>query len=272
MTDKQIARRGLNFADVFAPSAPGLGAAFNGVFGGAPAFNGVDDPNIFKAVFLAGGPGSGKSFTAGLLFGMSSGLSLATGMATGLKVINSDPAFEFYLKKAGISPADLATMTPEEFDRVTDAADANSPRSKAKRLRNKQEGFWLDGRLGLVYDGTGDDFDKIARRKAKVEALGYNTFMVFVNTSLEVAQARNAARGRKLPRDTVETVWRNVQQNLGAFQQLFGQRGIIIIDNTVYGPLPCEVSKAANAFLRRPLRSPIAHQWIAAERARKRRV
>ena len=31
---------------------------------------GVEDPGIFKAVFLAGGPGSGKTYVAGQLFGI----------------------------------------------------------------------------------------------------------------------------------------------------------------------------------------------------------
>ena len=44
---------------------------------------GVYDPNIFKAFFLAGGPGSGKSFV----------VRRATG-GLGLKIVNSDTAFE----------------------------------------------------------------------------------------------------------------------------------------------------------------------------------
>ena len=53
---------------------------------------GVYDPNIFKAVFMAGGPGSGKSHIAGRAVG-----------GLGLKVINSDDAFERYLDKEGLS-------------------------------------------------------------------------------------------------------------------------------------------------------------------------
>ena len=52
---------------------------------------GVYDPNIFKAIFLAGGPGSGKSYVAKRTLG-----------GQGLKVVNSDDAFEKLLKKAGI--------------------------------------------------------------------------------------------------------------------------------------------------------------------------
>jgi dephospho-CoA kinase len=44
---------------------------------------GVYDQNIFKAFFLAGGPGSGKSYV----------VRKTTG-GTGLKTVNSDAAFE----------------------------------------------------------------------------------------------------------------------------------------------------------------------------------
>ena len=53
---------------------------------------GLQDPNIFKAFFLAGGPGSGKSYV----------VRKTTG-GTGLRVVNSDDAFEAMLKKAGMS-------------------------------------------------------------------------------------------------------------------------------------------------------------------------
>ena len=58
---------------------------------------GVDDPSIFKSVFLAGGPGSGKSFTVG-----KTGLN-----SLGYRLVNSDDKFEHALKKAGLE------MTPQ---------------------------------------------------------------------------------------------------------------------------------------------------------------
>ena len=53
---------------------------------------GLNDPNIFKAFFLAGGPGSGKSYV----------VRQTTG-GTGLQIVNSDDAFERYLEAAGLS-------------------------------------------------------------------------------------------------------------------------------------------------------------------------
>ena len=52
---------------------------------------GVYDPGIFKAFFLAGGPGSGKTFVTQTAFA-----------GTGLKVVNSDNAFERGLKKSNL--------------------------------------------------------------------------------------------------------------------------------------------------------------------------
>ena len=57
---------------------------------------GVYDPNIFKAFFLAGGPGSGKSFV----------VRRATG-GLGLKIVNSDTAFEKLLKKSGYKKSNI---------------------------------------------------------------------------------------------------------------------------------------------------------------------
>ena len=68
---------------------------------------GVNDPAIFKAVFLAGGPGSGKSFIAG-----------KTALSTfGFRVVNSDDAFENAMKKAGMemNPENIFSVKGQEI-------------------------------------------------------------------------------------------------------------------------------------------------------------
>ena len=82
---------------------------------------GVDDPGILKCVFMAGGPGSGKSYTAMEIFGIDKKLQSSFSV-TGLKTVNSDKAFEAGLKKNGINPKDLADIeknNPELWDKVT---------------------------------------------------------------------------------------------------------------------------------------------------------
>ena len=172
---------------------------------------GVNDPAIFKAVFLAGGPGSGKSFVVGR----------AALQPMGFKLINSDPAFESALKKSGLStsPEDIASDKGQEA------------RAKAKSLTKKQMELSLDGRLGLVIDGTGKDLDKIMKQAIGLKKLGYDTAMIFVNTDEGTAQNRNQQRSRTLPRSMVSQMWNDVQKNIGAFQTFFGNN-FHVIDNS----------------------------------------
>jgi predicted kinase len=235
---------------------------------------------------MAGGPGSGKSFVAQELFGIDKQLKSSFGSA-GLKVVNSDPAFEQQLKKNGIDPKDLGRIEKEDpslWDYITKSK--GGPRDIAKQQMVMLKGFYEAGRLGMIIDGTGDDFDKIQRQKKEAENLGYDTYMVFVNTSLEVALIRNAERDRTLPEDLVTASWKECQENMGKFQSLFGSGKFTIVDNTEYKkgdyvfkhkktgktvaasmPLQPQVRKAIQQFIAKPIYNPIGKKWV--ETARK---
>jgi len=155
---------------------------------------GVNDPGIFKAVFLAGGPGSGKSFIVG-----------RTALTSfGMRVVNSDPAFERALDKAGLDKGNPDDIFSDLGQQV---------RGKAKALTAMQQAGYMRGRLGLVVDGTGKDYDKIKKQKVKLEAMGYETAMIFVNTDLDTALNRNRLRARSLPDNEVESMWKGVQKH-----------------------------------------------------------
>ncbi len=211
---------------------------------------GLYDPNIFKAFFLAGGPGSGKSYVAGK----------ATG-GTGLKMVNSDPAFENMLKKAGLS----LKMPPEEFERK------EVVRGKAKAVTAKQRENYVEGRLGLIIDGTGKDADKILYQKNMLEELGYDTYMIYVNTSVDVALQRNAERPRSLPNDDVVKMWKAVQNNIGQFSSMF-RGNLIIVDNNDAGEdILMGIYKRVKAALRKKVQNTRAKNWMASELAKKQR-
>ena len=211
---------------------------------------GLYDPNIFKAFFLAGGPGSGKSYVA----------MKSTG-GTGLKTINSDDAFEHLLNKAGLS----LKMPPEE----TEPRDV--VRDKAKELTTKREKNFLDGRLGLIIDGTGRESEKILRQKAKLEELGYDTYMIFVNTSLDVALERNADRPRSVAEPIVVKSWKDVQANIGKFSNIF-RAGFIVVDNNNAGEdVFKEVYKRVKGLLRKKVKNARAKNWMASELAKRQR-
>jgi predicted kinase len=229
---------------------------------------GVEDPGILKCIFMAGGPGSGKSFTAMDIFGIDKKL-VSSFSSTGLKQVNSDRAFETLLKRNGIDPKDLARIEREDkelWDKIT--KDPGSMRTQAKDITRKQKSFYEAGRLGMIIDGTGHVYNKIQKNKKHAESLGYDTYMVFVNTSLEVALQRNKNRERVLPEELVTKSWKDVQNNLGKFQNLFGGN-FRIVDNTVYKPVSKEVVKAAQKFMRKPVYNKIGQKWIENAKALK---
>ena len=211
---------------------------------------GVYDPNILKAFFLAGGPGSGKSYV----------VKRTTG-GLGMKIVNSDIIFEKKLKAAGLS-TDLRELDPEVRDKI---------RGQAKKLTAKQKANYVEGRLGLIIDGTGKDYDKIATQATQLKQLGYDVHMIFVNTSLDTALERNVKRDRKVPESLVIKSWNNVQSNMGKFSQFF-RRNFIVVDNNdseedVMGPVFKQVMSLAKA----KVQNPTGLKWIANELAMKRR-
>ena len=215
---------------------------------------GVYDPNIFKAVFMAGGPGSGKSFIAGKTTG-----------GLGLKIINSDNAFERILKKEGLS---LKMPGPETIEK-----DWNVPRAKAKRVTASKKFHAVKGRLGIIVDGTGHKYDKVADQASMLQQLGYETSMVFVNTSLEVALHRNEKRARSVQPNIVKQSWQDVQNNMGKFQQYFGPANFFIVDNNGFEEDMLVISiKLIRRAVSKPVKNVIARAWIANEMKKKRRT
>ena len=177
----------------------------------ASLLEGINDPGIFKAVFMAGGPGSGKSLAAKKL-GFQS---------MGLRPVNSDQSFETGLKKAGLS-----LKMPEDEEEQRDAI-----RVHAKAMTAKRQDMLVKGRMGLVIDSTARDVKKLITQKKLLEQLGYETAMVFVNTSLETALDRNRERERSIPDSIVQSNHKEVRQVMGKLQTAFGRANFFIIDN-----------------------------------------
>ena len=215
---------------------------------------------------MAGGPGSGKSYVASELFALPKSDDFGTvSYDNGLKLVNSDAAFELLLKKAGIDMAELMKMKDADEEAWSLAM---AIRDRAKKLTKGTQQMYVQGRLGMIIDGTGKNYGKIEKQVKQLRSVGYDCYMVFVNTSLEVALERNAARDRKLPQDMVTKMWDEVQQNLGKFQRLFKAKRFEIVDNSKYGDsTPIDlVSKEIRKFLKQPVSNPIGKKWIEMEK------
>ena len=211
---------------------------------------GVYDPNIFKAFFLAGGPGSGKSYVVRKTTG---------GM--GMKIVNSDDIFEKLLDKEGLSK-----KMPESEKEPRDIV-----RAKAKRLTSAKKANYLEGRLGLIIDGTGKDYDKIAGQATKLKQIGYDVHMIFVNTSLDVALERNQKRERTVPESITIKSWNDVQRNIGKFSQYFRQNFIVVDNNDANEDVFTKVFKQIKSLVRKKVSNPVAKMWIASELEKKKR-
>ena len=211
---------------------------------------GVYDPNIFKAFFIAGGPGSGKSFV----------VRKTTG-GLGLRVVNSDDAFEAQLKKANLS-LKMPSSEQEPRDVVRD---------RAKQTTSARKAGYIEGRLGVIIDGTGRDFNKISSEAKDLQQLGYDTYMIYVNTSLDVALERNAMRPRTIPEPIVTKSWNDVQQNLGKFSGLFRQNFVVVDNNDAGDDVFNAVSKQIRGLVRKKVKNGLALQWIQNELDKKRR-
>ena len=85
-------------------------------------------------------------------------------------------------------------MTPENIF----SPKGQKIRGQAKELTKKLQSGYIGGRLGMLIDGTGKDLEKIKLASNGLKKIGYDTYMIFINTSEEVAQERNAARARSL--------------------------------------------------------------------------
>ena len=164
---------------------------------------GVYDPGVFKAVFFSGGPGSGKSTVVNKL-----GLK-----ALGLKLVNTDKAFENGLKKAGLT-LDL---------RGADFSKVDPIRAKAKRITAKNMDDYIAGRLGMIFDTTSANLTKVKKYVKMLERIGYEYKMIYVNASLENAQKRNEMRPRKLPKEIVQKDWETAQKNMNDLKKIFGR-------------------------------------------------
>ena len=228
---------------------------------------GINDPGILKAVFLSGGPGSGKTYVAKGLFGIPDRVNVSQ---SGMKMVNSDKELKYLLNKFGFG-TDLDSLPDEVFKNLTDPTDPkySGLRSFAKDLTGQRRKLYQDGRLGMIIDGTGDDFKKISAEKKELEAVGYDCYMIFVNTTLEVALQRNENRDRVLPKSIVEQSHREVTRNIGGFQGLFGGSNFLIVDNNEHVDeekaqkrFNMLVRQGLGKFVKRPIKNKRGLSWV----------
>jgi len=224
---------------------------------------GVHDKSIFKAYFLGGGPGSGKDYV------LSNTLD-----GHGLVEINSDKALEYLMDKEGL---DKKMPDNEEAQR-------NVVRKRAKNVTELRQRLALHGRNGVIINGTGDDPEKYLDIKKRLEALGYDTHMIMVNTADEVSKARNIERGQRGGRTVPENIrsekWQAVQDARPQLAKMFRDKYIEFDNSEDLRTAAPEVVDAKKKELEsiykyvqktsgQPPKHELAKGWIATELGKK---
>jgi hypothetical protein len=226
-------------------------------------YEGVHDKGIFKAVFLAGGPGSGKDYVL-----------KKTLDGHGLTEINSDKALEYLMDKEGLDKK-MPANQKDKRDKV---------RSRAKDITEVKQKLAFDGRNGLIINGTGDDYEKIEKIKKKLDAIGYESSMIMVNTADDVSANRNVERGqvggRAVPENVRKQKWQAVQEARPKFGKLFGDNYVEFDNSEDLRQSPPETVKAKTEemdqifkqiqkFVGKPPKNEAAQDWVTGELSKK---
>lgn len=217
-----------------------------------PLSEGLRDPHILKAVFLAGAGGAGKGAISDAMF---AGL--------GLKVIDQDKHLVRFMKDAGLPLGEIGSHY--EFLK------------QAQKLKGMELRHYAQRRLGIIVDSTGWDYQRIATPFKNFQRLGYDCSMVYVHTSLETAIRRNELRakrgGRDVPVSYIKDAYYGAQRNFKKYVTLFGKPNVFVIDNdkdvepkTWKSVISPKLRKIARRILDKPLTNPKGKAWFEKQR------
>ena len=162
-----------------------------------------------QAIFMAGPAGAGKSF-------VSKSLPLSK-----FQVINVDDTYEELLKAAGIGTK-IKDFSPEEL------SQAAKLMAQAQKTTKDKYAKALENLNDIIIDGTGAASRPLLKKKAELEALGYETMMVMIYVSPVTSLERNASRERSLTPGIVLNTWEKVNSNIKTYQDAFSDNFVLI--------------------------------------------
>jgi len=162
-----------------------------------------------QAIFLAGPAGAGKSF-------ISKSLPLSK-----FQIINVDDTYEELLKASGLG------MKQKDFD-PEQLSQAAKLMAQAQKSTKEKYAKALENLNDIIIDGTGAASRPLLKKKAELEALGYETMMVMIYVSPITSLDRNTNRERSLMPSIVLRTWRDINQNIDTYKQAFGDNFVLI--------------------------------------------
>ena len=135
----------------------------------------------FKAIFVTGGPGSGKDI----------------------------------IIREAIAESKCVELN---FIQATDYLSDKQKLSECSRDFRRES---IRNRGPLIINGPADDIQRISYIKEELEELGYDTLMVFVNTTNETSKERNSLLSRMMVESVRQDKWLKSQENNRRFLDMF---------------------------------------------------
>ena len=198
---------------------------------------GINDKGIFKAVFMAGHPGAGKT-----------------------TVLNK-------VKSGSIEPRWVNTDKAYPLFKEWWSADWPKISKKVTTINKNQLIGYVNSMLPLAIDGTAGIASTVMKRKHILESMGYDTAMIFVNTSLETSIERALERQKKTGREVrpefIKSIYADIQKHKNFYRGKFDTW--MEVDNNE-GELTNEVIinafKFMGNFYGSPVQNPIGQEKI----------
>lgn len=189
---------------------------------------GIHDPHTFNAIFMAGGPGSGKT---------TIGKKVAS--TFGLKHLDIDKAHEYLVRKKAIEYARKENVDDlDEFVKnymrsyfYTKNPEKNRIQHSARDIKNLERKLWTAGGLGLVIDGTGSNFNALKNTNERLIKAKYQTMLTLVVSDITTAKSRNISRNRAVEEDYLYDAHMKIYQHIFKYEDLF-KENFIMYNNT----------------------------------------
>ncbi len=194
---------------------------------------GINDKGIFKAIFMTGMPGSGKSYVRQKLGG-----------GVDPRVVNTDTWTEWF-----------------------DDPDWDDKGAKIKLLTKSQLSLYLNSMLPLWIDGTSSNSNNLMTREGLLTGIGYDTGMLWVNTDIETslrrAEERHDRGGRYVSKETIINSYNKLKRLKGFYQKRFPF--FYEVDNNdgmLTDKVIVQAYKATGSFFSNPVENPIGVERI----------
>lgn len=217
------------------------------------------DSSSKKIIFMAGGPGAGKSTildaigidypvvnadqfyeadlaAAGLTLDIESTfeeLREARGnlrkeiysvleMEEGEESVKHDELMQLFAQAMDKGPTDELEKLKSKYDEKREiSVQTGKIFADARKKSSSVLSDLINQGKSFVIDGTAGSLPQMINSKQKYEDMKYETAMIYVDTPLDVAIARQGFRKRRLPAQSVESSWNAVAKNKEPYEGLF---------------------------------------------------